>query len=58
MTEFTFKPGFIPPKRRVDIDDYERGIPDIELPPLIDEETPAAQSAASPAALTAASICR
>lgn len=47
--EFTFiEPDFIPPGTRVDIDDYEGCIPDSELLPLVDDEAPAAQSAAPP----------
>jgi len=60
MAELTsITPDFIPPGTRVDIDDYEGGISDSELPPLIYDEAPAtALTAVSPpptAVLTAGS---
>ncbi|KAF8889149.1 hypothetical protein CPB84DRAFT_1749343 [Gymnopilus junonius] len=56
LAEFTFiKHDFIPPGTGVDVDDYEGGIPDSELPPVVNDEAPAAQSAAPLTAPTAAS---
>ena len=44
MVEVTFiKSDFILPGTKVNIDDYEGSIPDSEIPPLVDDEAPAAQ---------------
>jgi hypothetical protein len=56
MVEVTFiKSDFIPPGTKVDIDDYEGSIPDGEIPPLVNDEAPAAQLVAPPTAQTATS---
>jgi hypothetical protein len=56
IAEFIFiKRDFIPPGTGVDIDDYEGGIPDIELPPLVNDEAVATQPAALPAVPTSTS---
>jgi len=39
MTKYKFiKPGFIPTGTRVDVEDYEGGNPDNDMPPLVDTE--------------------
>ena len=56
MAEFTFiKPDFLPPGTRVDVEDYEGGIPDDQLPTVVNNAGSAEQSAAAPAAPTATS---
>jgi hypothetical protein len=56
MVEVTFiKSDFIPPGTKVNIDDYEGSIPDSEIPPLVNDEAPAAQLMAPPTAQTATS---
>jgi len=56
MAEYSFiKPDFIPAGTRVDVDDYEGGVPEDTLPHLIEDESPLAivqASATQPPALT------
>jgi len=57
IAELAFiKPDLVLPKTRVNIDGYEGSILDIKLLLLIDDNAPAAQSAAPSTALTAASL--
>jgi hypothetical protein len=56
MAEYNFiKPDFIPAGTRVDVNDYEGGVPEDTLPPLIEDESPLAivqASTTQPPALT------